>query len=67
MLTEDDDILEVGKMCNFYEKLYTSKSIPDIELNNNIYLEGSNVNEMSNNDRDMRDAFSSLEECNKSL
>ena len=63
MLTEDEDILD--EMCNFYEKLYTSKSIPNNEINN--YLEVSNVNELSYNDREMCDTFPSLQEYKETV
>ena len=63
VLTEDEDIL--SEMCNFYEKLYTSKSIPNNEINN--YLEVSNVNELSYKNRDMCDTFPSLEECKETV
>ena len=63
MLTGNEDIL--GEMCNFYEKLYASKSIPNNEINK--YLEVSNVNELSNNDRDMWDTFPALEECKETV
>ena len=32
VLTEDEDI--TGEMCNFHEKRYTSKLIPNNEINN---------------------------------
>lgn len=41
------DIL--GEMCNFYEKLYNSNSIPDNEINS--YLDDCEIKHLTENDK----------------
>lgn len=48
-------------MCNFYEKLYNSNSIPDNEINS--YLEDCEIKHLTENDKKMCDSFPTLEEC----
>ena len=62
--TSDNKIL--GEMCDFYEKLYTSK---DIESDNiDIYLSTlQNITCLSNEERNMCDMFPTLEECEKDV
>ena len=50
----NSDIL--GEMCNFYERLYSSKFVPDDEIDN--YLSSLNLDSvLSDRDKELCDTF----------
>ena len=48
-------------MCLFYENLYESKSIQDVDIDN--YLSNDETPVLTENDKSLCDTFPSLEEC----
>ena len=53
------DIL--GDICNFYEKLFSSNSIEDNDINS--YLKDCKINPLTENDKNICDSFPTLDEC----
>ena len=63
-LTSDNKIL--GEMCNFYEKLYTSKNIESENIDR--YLSTlENISCLSNEEKNICDMFPTLEECESAV
>ena len=48
-------------MCSFYEKLYTSKNINDVDIDN--YISNIEIRSLSPVDKEYCDEFPTLEEC----
>ena len=48
-------------MCSFYEKLYTSKNINDVDIDN--YISNIEIPSLSHVDKEYCDEFPTLEEC----
>ena len=57
--TTQNDIM--GEMCSFYEKLYTSKNINDVDIDD--YLSNIEIPSLSSVDKEYCDEFPTLEEC----
>ena len=51
----------LGKMCRFYEALYSSNMKEDIDIDN--YLLNSHVPKITQDDKDFCNSFPSMEEC----
>ena len=58
-LETNSDIL--GEMCNCYEKLFSSNSIEDNNINS--YLKDCKINPLTENDKNICDNFPTLDEC----
>ena len=58
-LETNSDIL--GEICNFYEKLFSSNSIEDNDID--IYLKKFKINPLTENDENLCDSFPTLDEC----
>lgn len=48
-------------MCHFYENLYDTKNVNDLDIEN--YLETSNIKTLSTTAKDNCDKFPTLDEC----
>ena len=48
-------------MCNFYEKLFSSNSIEDNDIDR--YLKDCKINPLTENDKNLCDSFPILDEC----
>ena len=51
-------------MCSFYEQLYTSKSINDVDIDDYLSDDVPNVNE---NDKILCDSFPTIDECKEAV
>ena len=63
MYTSQSDIM--GEMCSFYEKLYTSQNISDVDID--TYLADIDTPKLSSVEKELCDAFPSLDECEESV
>ena len=62
-LKTDNEIL--CQMCSYYEKLYQSKSIDDLEIDN--YLSNSNIPQLSPTEKETYDFFPTIDECKEAV
>ena len=61
--TSQSDIM--GEMCSFYEKLYTSQNISDVDID--TYLADIDTPKLSSVEKELCDAFPSLDECREAV
>ena len=62
IVSSESDVLK--EMCSFYEKLYTSKSINDVDIDEYLSDDVPNVDE---NDKILCDSFPTIDECKEAV
>ena len=62
IVSSESDVLK--EMCSFYEQLYTSKSINDVDINEYLSDDVPNVDE---NDKILCDSFPTIGECKEAV